>query len=99
LAEINAAKSDGRWDAAYLSQGKAEIPYDLAAALASNKSATRFFDVLDRANRYAIIYRVNDAKLPETRARRITHFVKMLACGERIHPLKPSKRATDKSKT
>jgi Bacteriocin-protection, YdeI or OmpD-Associated len=92
LPEINAAKSDGRWNAAYLSQGKAEIPDDLAAALASNKPATRFFDVRDRANRYAIIYRVNDAKRPETRARRITHFVKMLARGESIHPLKPSKR-------
>jgi uncharacterized protein YdeI (YjbR/CyaY-like superfamily) len=86
LAEIKAAKSDGRWDAAYLSQGKAEIPEDLALALAANKSAKRFFEVLDRANRYAIIYRVNDAKRPETRAKRIADFVKMLARGETLHP-------------
>ena len=86
LAEVEAAKSDGRWDAAYVSQGKAEVPEDLAAALASNKTANRFFESLDRANRYSIIYRVNDAKRPETRAQRIAKFVKMLARGETIHP-------------
>jgi len=92
LAEIKAAKSDGRWDAAYLSQSKAEIPLDLAAALASNKTSKRFFDLLDRANRYSIIYRVNDAKRAETRARRIADFVEMLARGEKIYPSKSSKR-------
>ncbi len=88
LAEIDAAKRDGRWEAAYASQGKAEMPSDLVTALHLNASAKRFFDGLDRANRYAIIYRVNDAKRPETRARRIETFVKMLSRGETIHPTK-----------
>jgi uncharacterized protein YdeI (YjbR/CyaY-like superfamily) len=86
LAEVEAAKSDGRWGAAYASQGKAEVPEDLAAALASHETAKRFFETLDRANRYSIIYRVNDAKRPETRVRRIAQFVEMLARGETIHP-------------
>ena len=88
LAEIMAAKADGRWDAAYASQAKAEVPEDLAAALTSNVEAKRMFDALDRVNRYAIIYRVNEAKRAETRARRIANFVEMLARGETVHPLK-----------
>jgi uncharacterized protein YdeI (YjbR/CyaY-like superfamily) len=87
-AEVDAAKADGRWDAAYASQGRAEPPQDLLAALASNKAALRFFEALDRANRYAIIYRVGEAKRPETRAKRIAKFVQMLARGETIHPPK-----------
>ena len=98
LIQIEAAKRDGRWDAAYPSQSKAEVPEDLAAAIAANTVAKRFFEAVDRANRYAIIYRVNDAKRSETRARRIAEFVKMLARGETIHPLKSSKRASDKPK-
>lgn len=93
IAEIEAAKSDGRWAAAYASQGKAHVPEDLAAALARNKSALRFFEQLDRTNRYAVIYRVNDAKRPETRARRIADFVEMLNRGETIHPPKSTKRS------
>lgn len=85
LAEIDAAKSDGRWDAAYASQGKAEPPPDLLAALRLNAAASRFFETLDRANRYAVIYRVGEAKRPETRAKRIAMFVDMLARGETIH--------------
>lgn len=88
LAQIEAAKRDGRWAAAYESQGKAETPGDLAEALTSNEAASRFFGTLDRANRYAIIYRVNDAKRPDTRARRIETFVQMLARGETLHPVK-----------
>ena len=88
LAEIMAAKSDGRWDAAYPSQAKAEVPEDFAVALSSNVEAKRMFEALDRANRYAIIYRVNEAKRAETRARRIARFVEMLARGETVHPLK-----------
>ena len=99
LIQIEAAKRDGRWDAAYLSQGKAEVPKDLAAALAANKAASRFFALVDRANRYAIIYRVNDAKRPDTRARRIGDFVEMLARGETLHPPKTSKRTRAKSKS
>ncbi|HWK63162.1 MAG TPA: YdeI/OmpD-associated family protein [Eoetvoesiella sp.] len=98
LAEIEAAKADGRWDAAYASQGTAEIPEDLAAALASNEAARRFFETLDRANRYAVIYRVNDAKRAETRARRIVNFVEMLARGETIHPRKASRTSAAKNK-
>jgi len=86
------AKADGRWSAAYQSQGKAEPPSDFLAALAANAEAERAFATLDRANRYAFVYRVNDAKRPETRNKRIREFVEMLARGETIHPTK-SKRA------
>jgi uncharacterized protein YdeI (YjbR/CyaY-like superfamily) len=98
-AEIGAAKRDGRWDAAYLSQGKAELPEDMAAALAASKAAKTFFETVDRANRYAVIYRVNDAKRPQTRARRIAEFVEMLARGETLHPLKASRRTSVKPKS
>ena len=88
LAEVDAAKADGRWDAAYASQGRAEPPEDFLALLRSNRAALRFFEKLDRANRYAIIYRVGEAKRPETRAKRIAMFVEMLARGETTHPSK-----------
>jgi uncharacterized protein YdeI (YjbR/CyaY-like superfamily) len=91
LEQMEQAKADGRWDAAYQSQGKAEAPPDLLKALARNAKAKRSFDTLDRANRYAIIYRVNDAKRPETRDRRVAQFVEMLARGETIHPRKATK--------
>lgn len=86
--EIEAAKADGRWDAAYAPQSKAEPPPDLLEALAANPQAARIFAALDSANRYAVIYRVQDAKKPETRARRIAHYVDMLARGETLHPRK-----------
>ena len=98
LAAIEAAKADGRWNAAYASQRTAEIPEDLAVALALNEAARQFFEALDRANRFAIIHRVNDAKRGETRARRIANFVKMLARGEAIHPLKIPKAAMNTSR-
>src|ERR1700722_19116441 len=85
-------EGQGRWSAAYQSQGKAEAPSDFLAALAANAEAERAFATLDRANRYAFVYRVNDAKRPETRNKRIRAFVEMLARGETIHPTK-SKRA------
>jgi uncharacterized protein YdeI (YjbR/CyaY-like superfamily) len=91
LAQIKQAKADGRWDAAYQSQGKAEPPSDLLTALAQNAKAKRCFETLDRANRHAIIYRVNDAKRPETRSKRIAQYVKMLARGETLHPAKAKK--------
>jgi uncharacterized protein YdeI (YjbR/CyaY-like superfamily) len=91
LEQIEQAKADGRWDAAYPSQGKAEPPPDLLKALARNAKAQRFFAALDRANRFAIIYRVNDAKRPETRSKRIAQFVEMLAKGETLHPRKAAK--------
>lgn len=92
LREVEAARADGRWDAAYVSQGMAEPPPDLVAALAKNPEARACFDSLDRANRYSIIYRVNDAKRPETRQRRVTDFVAMLARGETIHPARSKRR-------
>jgi uncharacterized protein YdeI (YjbR/CyaY-like superfamily) len=97
-AEIEAAKRDGRWEAAYPPQRTATIPEDLAKALVSNKAAKRFFETLDRANRYAILYRVNEAKRPETRVRRIANFVAMLARGETIHPRKIARGAATTAK-
>ncbi|MER6094427.1 YdeI/OmpD-associated family protein [Streptomyces sp. NPDC001728] len=85
-AEIDRAKADGRWEAAYDSARTATVPDDLAAALAAVPAAAAAFETLDRPNRYAILYRVQDAKRPETRARRIEKFVTMLANGEKPHP-------------
>ena len=84
-AEIERAKADGRWDAAYPGMRTASVPDDLRRALDANPAAAEFFEALDRANRYAILYRVHDAKRPATRAARIERFVAMLAAGERIH--------------
>jgi uncharacterized protein YdeI (YjbR/CyaY-like superfamily) len=85
LAEIDAAKTDGRWEAAYVSQGKMTVPDDLAAALDADPQARAFFDTLTGANRYAILYRVQQAKKPETRVARIAKFVAMCARGETLH--------------
>ena len=88
LREVERAKKDGRWGAAYAPQSTADVPDDLRAALAKNKKASKFFETLDRANRFAILYRVHNAKKPETRMARIEKFVAMLAAGETIHPQK-----------
>lgn len=85
LAEVEAAKADGRWDAAYAPASSAQPPPDLQAALDASPEAAAFFATLTGANRYAVIYRVSTAKKPETRAKRIAHFVEMLARGETIH--------------
>ena len=84
-AQIDAAKADGRWDAAYAPQSAAEVPADLLAALDANPQAAAFFATLKGANRYAILYRVGDAKKSETRAARIAKFVAMLERGETLH--------------
>jgi uncharacterized protein YdeI (YjbR/CyaY-like superfamily) len=84
-AQVDAARADGRWDAAYSSPSAIEVPDDLAAALRRNAKARRAFDGLDGRNRYAVLYRIHDAKRPETRARRIEQFVTMLAEGRTIH--------------
>jgi uncharacterized protein YdeI (YjbR/CyaY-like superfamily) len=84
LAEVERAKADGRWDAAYDAASTATVPDDLAAALAQ-AGGREFFDALDAANRYSILHRVQEAKKPETRARRIAKFAAMCAAGERIH--------------
>lgn len=85
LAQVEAARADGRWAAAYASQANATAPPDLQAELDANPAAAAFFATLRGANRYAILYRVQDAKRPETRARRIERFVAMLARGETLH--------------
>ncbi|MFF0383468.1 YdeI family protein [Streptomyces sp. NPDC004286] len=85
-AEVDRAKADGRWEAAYAGARTATVPDDLAAALTADPAAAEFFETLDRQNRYAILYRVQDAKKPETRARRIEKYVAMLAKGEKPHP-------------
>jgi uncharacterized protein YdeI (YjbR/CyaY-like superfamily) len=92
LAAIESAKADGRWAAAYESQSRASVPPDLQRALASNAAAQSFFETLDSHNRYAILYRVHEARSPETRAKRIAAYVQMLAQGETLHPRK-KKRA------
>lgn len=88
LAEVERARGDGRWDAAYPGQATAEVPADLVAALAGNATARATFDVLTAQNRWAIIYRLGGVKRAETRARRIAEFVDMLARGETPYPQK-----------
>jgi uncharacterized protein YdeI (YjbR/CyaY-like superfamily) len=85
LAQIVAAKADGRWDAAYAPASTATVPDDLQKALDANPEAARFFATLKGANRYAILYRVSSVKRPETRARKIADYVAMLERGETIH--------------
>ncbi|KAF1708011.1 YdeI/OmpD-associated family protein [Pseudoxanthomonas sacheonensis] len=85
LREIEAAKADGRWEAAYHSFSNMEVPVELAAALKKNKQAQAFFDQLDKTNRYSFCWRVHTAKKPETRLARAEKFVEMLAKGEKIH--------------
>lgn len=85
LAEVERAKADGRWDAAYDSAKSAAIPGDFASALAGNAKAAAFFATLNSANRYAILWRLQTAKRAETRAKRIKDFVAMLARGETFH--------------
>jgi len=85
MAEVEAAQADGRWEAAYEGQRNAAVPADLQHALDANPAAAEFFAGLDSANRYAVIYRLDDAKRQETRERRLRKFVAMLERGEKIH--------------
>ncbi|MGB3444243.1 MAG: YdeI/OmpD-associated family protein [Actinophytocola sp.] len=85
LREVEAAKADGRWEAAYAGPAGSTVPDDLAAALAESPAAAAFFTTLTSQNRYAILYRVGEAKRPETRARRIEKFIGMLERGETLH--------------
>jgi uncharacterized protein YdeI (YjbR/CyaY-like superfamily) len=85
MVEVEAARADGRWESAYEGQRNATVPDDLKRELARNAAAREFFEGLDSANRYAIIYRINDIKKPETRERRLRKFVAMLERGEKIH--------------
>jgi uncharacterized protein YdeI (YjbR/CyaY-like superfamily) len=86
MREVERARADGRWDAAYASGRTMTVPDDLRAALDANPAASAFFATLDGANRYAVLYRVQDAKRPATRAKRIERYVAMLAAGEKLHP-------------
>jgi uncharacterized protein YdeI (YjbR/CyaY-like superfamily) len=85
LAQIDAAKKDGRWAAAYDSPSNATFPEDFLAALRKSKKAKAFFESLNKANRYAIAYRLQTAKKPETRQRRMENILAMLARGEAFH--------------
>jgi uncharacterized protein YdeI (YjbR/CyaY-like superfamily) len=86
LREVERAQADGRWDAAYDAPSTATVPDDLQAALEASPAAAEAFAALDGQNRYAILHRVQTARRPETRARRIETFVAMLAAGEKIYP-------------
>lgn len=92
LAEIERAKADGRWDAAYDSAKSATVPDDLTRALAKSPAAKAAFATLDATNRYAILHRLMTAKQPATRARRLAAFVEMLAAGKTLHP--PRRKAS-----
>src|SRR6266446_749442 len=85
LAQVNAARADGRWNAAYAPASTAEIPPDLQEALDQSPRAAAFFATLTGANRYAILYRIGAVKKPDTRARKIATYIAMLERGETIH--------------
>lgn len=88
LAAIEAARADGRWEAAYAGPASIEVPDDLATALAAQPRARANFELLSSQNRYSVLLRIDSAKRSETRARRIEKFVEMLARGETVHPQK-----------
>ncbi|SES34860.1 YdeI/OmpD-associated family protein [Lentzea albida] len=85
LKEIEKAKADGRWDAAYAGPATIEVPDDLTEALNANPAAAEFFKTLNSQNRYAVLLRIHDAKRPETRRKRIAQFVQMLAEGRKLY--------------
>jgi uncharacterized protein YdeI (YjbR/CyaY-like superfamily) len=85
-AQIEAAKADGRWDAAYEPQSRASVPEDFQRALDRNPTAKEFFETLTGVNRYAFLYRIQSVKRPETRQRKIEQFVAMLAEHRTLHP-------------
>ncbi len=86
LREVDKAKADGRWAAAYAGSRTITIPDDLSRALAANPAAAAFFATISSSNRYAILYRISTVKRPETRARKIGQYVQMLAEHKTIHP-------------
>jgi uncharacterized protein YdeI (YjbR/CyaY-like superfamily) len=87
LAAIEAAKADGRWDAAYASQKNMTVPEDFQKALNKNKKAKAFFDALKSAERYSFLFRLHHTKTPERRARRIQEFIAMLEKKEKVRSL------------
>jgi uncharacterized protein YdeI (YjbR/CyaY-like superfamily) len=88
LTEVERARADGRWQTAYRGSASIEVPDDLRDALAASPRAQAMWEVLTRTNRYAVLYRVHEAKRAETRARRVRHYVEMLARGDTPHPQK-----------
>jgi uncharacterized protein YdeI (YjbR/CyaY-like superfamily) len=86
LLAIDRAKRDGRWDAAYSSASTSIIPDDLQQALAANRKAQEFFATLNSQNRYAILFRIQNVKKAETRAKKIAQFIEMLSKGEKLYP-------------
>jgi uncharacterized protein YdeI (YjbR/CyaY-like superfamily) len=86
LREVERARADGRWDAAYEPPSRIGVPEDLQRELDRNPRAREFFSTLDSTNRYAVLNRIHDAKRPETRARRIEKYVAMLAEGKKVYP-------------
>ena len=88
LAEVERAKADGRWQKAYAGSASLDVPEDLRDALAASPDAQRMWDVLTRTNKFSVVYRVQEAKRDETRARRIQRYVEMLARGETPYPQK-----------
>jgi uncharacterized protein YdeI (YjbR/CyaY-like superfamily) len=85
LEQVELAKADGRWDAAYASPASLEVPADLEARLEASPTASESWAGLNKSNRYAIVYQLEDAKKPETRARRLEKFVAMLERGEKLY--------------
>ena len=92
LAEVERARQDGRWDAAYDGGRQASVPPDLQVAFEAHPGAAEFFATLNAQNRYAVLFRIQTAKKPETRARRIAQFAAMLARHETLYPM-PAKKS------
>jgi uncharacterized protein YdeI (YjbR/CyaY-like superfamily) len=93
MREVERARADGRWDAAYQRVSDKTLPDDFAAALAANPEAATFFETLTSQNRYAVIFRISNVKRAETRARRIAGFIEMLAAHETVYPQNTSSRS------
>ena len=92
LAEVERAKADGRWDAAYAGSKTIEVPAELRAALDAEPAAAAFFETLSSQNRFAILFRLGNVKRAETKARKVAEYVAMLARGETIYPQKPPQK-------
>ena len=87
-AAVERARANGRWETAYAGQATMEVPADLTAALAADPRAAAMFDILTKANRYSVLHRIETARRPETRARKVAELVAMLSRGDTIHPQK-----------
>jgi uncharacterized protein YdeI (YjbR/CyaY-like superfamily) len=86
IQQVELAKADGRWEGAYDSQSKMTVPDDFQQELDNNQSAKEFFNTLNSVNRYAILFRIQTAKKPETRSARISKFIEMLSKHQKIYP-------------